>query len=146
MKIFKKVLITAVSIVLACAVLTACNNETKPVEGERQLTVSLVINENTATLTEKRKDKADIVYTCGISSSSSTVEDILNDLSYATDFEYGITKAGSDAYLKSMFDVLAVEKNKEYFAFYIDGEYAQYGITGTKFQEGVIYEFILSTW
>ncbi|KAI4453326.1 prolyl-trna synthetase [Holotrichia oblita] len=34
-----------------------------------------------------------------------------------------------------MMDVLAVQKNNEYFAFYVDGEYASFGITGTVAEE-----------
>ena len=146
MKKFTKLLILMFITVVICITAVGCNTKPKPVTGEKNITCELVVNSGVATMTVRREGKDNEVFTCEIPLESVTVEDVLNDLADATDFEYSVKKFVSDAFVQSMMDILAVQKNKEYFAFYVDGKYALFGISQTDIEADVKYEFILSMW
>lgn len=73
----------------------------------------------------------------------STVFELLD---YHLELVYTDSEWGANITEMAYNGVVVTLGNKEYFAFYIDGEYAVTGVSSTDVVDGVTYKFVVTGW
>jgi len=126
----KKVL-SVVLLFVSLFLVVGCKDDKTPKEGEISAIVEVYDDEEL-----KFQDTF-------IIEDGSTVFELLD---YHLELVYTDSEWGANITEMAYNGVVVTLGNQEYFAFYIDGEYAVTGVSSTDVIDGVTYKFIVTGW